>query len=338
MHCRLLIPDAFPADPAFAGPLARPRFSHLETLMARGRRHALEWESPEQWLLEAFSVERQIDWPSAPFALLGDGGEPGEAFWVHAAPVHLRADRDRVLLADASLLDIDMNEARSFTDALNAHFAPGVRFEPVTPDRWYATLASPPAEPTRALSSVIGRAVETGSASIGWHALMNEIQMLLHAYPANEAREARGLPAVTGVWLWGGGRLAKATSALRAVLSRQPLALGLAARAGVRGTYPPDSVSRWLEDGEREGVHLAVLDTLSLPASHASVERWTAALEAIEREWLEPLHLALGRGTIGMVSLHLGGESALLTSETTRADLRHFWKIRRPVARYRADQ
>ena len=338
MHCRLLIPDLFPPDPAFAGPLARQRYPHLETLIARGRRHAIEWHSPEQWLLEAFSVERQVDWPSAPFALLGEGGEPGESYWVHADPVHLRADRDRVLLADSSLLEIGIEEARSFADTLNAHFAPGMRFEPIAPGRWYASLAAPPQQPTQPLAAVVGRSIEAGSASIGWHTLMNEIQMLLHAHPANEAREARGAPAVNGLWLWGGGRLAAASSPLRGVLSRHPLALGLAASAGVRGTYPPEDVARWLQGGEPEGVHLAVLDRLSLPARHGALERWSEELQRLERDWFAPLHLALQRGTIGMVSLHLGSESELLTAEATRADLRHFWRPRRPIARYRADQ
>ncbi len=338
MHCRLLIPDLFPPDPAFAGPLARQRHPHLETLMARGRRHAIEWHSPEQWLLEAFSVERQVDWPSAPFALLGDGGDPGESFWVHADPVHLRADRDRVLLADSSLLEIGMEEARSFADTLNAHFAPDLRFEPIAPGRWYASVAVPPREPTRPLSAVVGGSVETGSASIGWHKLMNEVQMLLHEHPANEARAARGVPTVNGVWLWGGGRMAQASAKLRGVLSCNPLALGLAANAGVRGTYPPEDIGRWLEGGEREGVYLAVLDSLSLPAQHGALERWSEELQRLERDWFAPLHLALQRGRIGMVSLHLGSESELLSAETTRSDLRHLWRTRRPMARYRADQ
>lgn len=32
--------------------------------------------------------------------------------------------------------------------------------------------------------------------------LLNEIQMLLHEQPFNEAREARGQPPINGLWLW----------------------------------------------------------------------------------------------------------------------------------------
>ena len=36
---------------------------------------------------------------------------------------------------------------------------------------------------------------------------MNEAQMILHTHPVNAEREARGMPAVNSVWLWGGGTL-----------------------------------------------------------------------------------------------------------------------------------
>jgi len=335
MHCRLLIPDLFPPDPAFAEHLGERRFPHLEKLIARGRRGCDAWQSVEQWLLEAFSVARQQDWPSAPFALLGDGGTPGEDFWLHAEPVHLRADRDRLVIADSTLLDISMEEAQALAQSVNSHFEPDLHLEPARANRWYARLSAPPGQPTVPLSAILGRSLEPGSAAIGWHAIMNEIQMLLHEHAVNEAREARGAPAINGVWLWGGGRLAEIKAPpLRAVLSQHPLALGLASHAGVRGSYPPEDVARWLERGEPEGVHLVVLDALSVPARHRDLERWSLEVQALERRWLAPLFEALQRGRIGMVSMHLGSESQVLNTETTRSDLRHFWQLRKALGHY----
>jgi hypothetical protein len=335
MHCRLLIPDLFPPDPAFAEPLRQRQYSHLETLIARARRGTDAWHSIEQWLLEIFSVERQQDWPSAPFALLGDGGNPGEAFWMHAEPINLRPDRDRVLLADSSLLDVSLEEAEALALSVNGHFAAELHLLPVRANRWYARLSSPPAQPTVPLSAVLGQAVRPGSASIGWHALMNEIQMLLHEHPVNEAREARGAPAINGIWLWGGGRLVEAKAPpLRTVLSDYPLALGLASKAGVRASYPPEDVGRWLDGGEPDGVQLAVLVRLTDPARHREVKRWAGEVQSLERRWFAPLFEALQHGRIGMVSMHLGSEAQVLNTETTRSDLRHFWRLRRPLAHY----
>ena len=56
----------------------------------------------DAWLMEKFQVEHQRDWPGAPYCLLGEGVSPGDACWVHADPVWLRPDRDRLLLADRS--------------------------------------------------------------------------------------------------------------------------------------------------------------------------------------------------------------------------------------------
>ena len=49
---------------------------------------------------------------------------------------------------------------------------------------------------------------EASSNMVGtkrWHSILNEIQMVLHEHPVNEAREGRGEPPVNSVWLWGAG-------------------------------------------------------------------------------------------------------------------------------------
>jgi hypothetical protein len=336
MHCRLLIPDLFPPAPAFAGALSERRFPNLEVLIARGRRRTLPWHGAERWLLEAFSVAPQQDWPSAPFALLGEGRAPGEDFWAHAEPVHLRADRDRVLLADSSALDLSPGEQSALAAAIDAHFGAALRVEAIGPGRWYARIASPPAEATLPVSQ-LGQAVHTASASIAWHKLMNEIQMVLHAHPVNEAREARGAPPVNGLWLWGGGRLAEARDpGLRALLAASPLARGLASVAGVRRLAVPGRIDRWLEQADADGVHLFVIDDLGAAARSGDAARWSAALEKIEERILQPLVAALARGRIGMITLHLAGVERSLDAESVRSDLRHFWRPRRPLARYAA--
>src|SRR5690606_30880361 len=39
-----------------------------------------------------------------------------------------------------------------------------------------------------------------------WRRLLNEIQMVWHEHPVNQARAARGALPVNGLWLYGGGR------------------------------------------------------------------------------------------------------------------------------------
>src|SRR3954470_12196546 len=87
MHCELLAPGLFAAP----GEL---RLQSLELLLARGRCTSADSQSVEAWLQEAFELG---DHPLAAgaLALLGANGDPGERFWMRAAPVHLRLMRRR---------------------------------------------------------------------------------------------------------------------------------------------------------------------------------------------------------------------------------------------------
>src|ERR1035437_4718622 len=87
MHCMLVIPGILTRDPNLIDKLGTLALPALQRLLARGRRQTAVWQGIDAWLLEKFSVERQADWPSAPFALLGEGETPGDACWAHADPV-----------------------------------------------------------------------------------------------------------------------------------------------------------------------------------------------------------------------------------------------------------
>src|SRR4029453_14878015 len=117
--------DALAGLPGFARILSRAR----ATSVADG--------DLESALLDSFSVQRQRDWPVAPFSWLGDGGEAGSRYWLRADPVHLRAERDAVLLVDARHFPLEAESAAALIEALNAHFeADGLRFFAPNPTRW----------------------------------------------------------------------------------------------------------------------------------------------------------------------------------------------------------
>ncbi len=327
MHVRLLL-AGFAAPPD-----AQVRLPALEKLLARGRRTSGPWTSAGQWLLEGFGVERQADWPSAPFALRGDGGNPGEAFWVHADPVHLAAGNTQVAAAGGDALAITREEADAFAGTINAHFGSAMQVFPLRPGRWYARLAAPPPGAAAPLADVLECGIDvsgidisgagdpdTGESAIGWHALMNELQMLLFEHPLNLAREERGAPAVNGVWLWGGGRDAPANAApVTAVHADLPLAAGLASAAGVRAGPLPGRAAALLGH-THSGVVLAIHER--------------ADVEALERDWMAPLAQALSSGDIGMLTLHLATGEDILSVENTRSDLRRFWRRPRPLAHW----
>jgi hypothetical protein len=77
------------------------------------------------------------------------------------------------------------------------------------PLRWYAAHESLQGLASASLDRVIGRNVDAwlpaGPAARLMRRLQNEAQMLLHAHPLNEAREARGAMTVNSFWLSGCG-------------------------------------------------------------------------------------------------------------------------------------
>lgn len=328
----LVLPGALTRNPGLIDKLGTLRLPALQHLLARGRPDAQGWTGIDAWLMEKFQVERQLDWPGAPYCLLGEGVSPGDACWVHADPVWLRPDRDRLLLADASQLNLRADEAAALAATINAHFGGELELHTPAAERWYARLETPPGGETMPLAEVAGRAIEPGRGAMGWHALMNEMQMLLHEHPVNEAREARGEAPVNGIWLWGAGRLAPVATAYASIATTLPLARGLARHAGIGVQAPPGSGANWLAGLSTPGVHVCINDALT-QAVPAGAPVWVEALARLESDWIAPLLAALEEERLGMLTLRLAGARTLASVEATRQDLRRFWRRAKPLGR-----
>lgn len=298
MHCEIVL----------SGPLAPgARLPSLELLAARGRRGATQAESLERWLQAAFGLEGRL--AAGALSLLGAGGAPGDAIWARADPVHMQVLRDRVMLAPGSTFAIPREEAHALCEAVNQHFAGELELRALDGSRWCARLARELEvgdEPPLAMS---GREATQRAGD----AMLTEIQMLLHAHPVNAAREERGEPVLNSIWFWGSGRLpSQQRSRWRSITAADALALGLARNSGAAARSLASGATHWLSQSPDDGRHLVILDPD----------------DALERDWLAPLVVALRAGRIGMLSLHL--PDAGLSFETVRGDLRRFW--RRPKA------
>jgi hypothetical protein len=342
MNVYLIVPELLPDPERVSTAPSGMRVDALELLLARGRRRSGPGTGLEAWLLDAFSVARGADLPAAPYCLVGDGGEPEGVWWMCADPVNLQATRDSVVISDAAGLDISHAETESLVAHLNMHFAvSGVSFHPLRPDRWYARVEHQAAMQAVPTADARGRPLTDllpqGTDSQRWRALLNEIQMLLHDHPVNLDREAHGAPAVNGVWLWGGGRVVDTPrSRFGCVTSDNPLAKGLAITAGNRHSPLPASARQWLARADGSGVEAIVLEALRAPAAYGDMAAWQAALEALESDWFAPLLGALRTSRIGMITLCSPAAAQTHETETTRQDLRYFWRRRRPLSAYAA--
>ncbi len=325
----LFLPRFLRADALDAGVPA------LRRLLARARETRLVRQDLEAALLQSFGVQRQRDWPVAPFTWLADGGNAAGLagddvgrFWLRADPVHLRAERDALVLVDASQLKMVRASADALVDCLNAHFdSDAVRFYAPTPARWYVSLAQLPGITTWPLPAVAGRSVDPllpyGEDALAWHRRFNEVQMLFHEHPVNQAREAAGEPSINSVWFWGGGYLpTEVQGGFACVWGNDPLARGLALAAHLRLAAPLDDAQQWLDQAS-DGEHLMVLDASSALDSDA--------LQRLEDGWFAPLLLALKQRRLAQLCLLITSREDVLRLDLDSGDLWKFW--RRAAAR-----
>jgi len=276
--------------------------------------------------------------------LRADGGDPGSATWACVQPVHVRIAHDHLVLIDPASLELSDEEAA----ALLAIARPlieelGVRIEAPKPQRWYlsgngfGTLAG--ASPLRAS----GRNIEiwlpheahSGERSRAWMKLQNEVQMAWFEHPVNEAREARGLPAVNSIWFHAQGALQPVTSPFARVLSDAAATRGLAITAGVPTDTPPASFAALKAAAQphadaafANGTTLVELDPFSAPYIEQDWARWNDAFAALQTDWFEPALTALQSGELTELGLTLCGDTGSVTLAVTRGDLRKFWRRR----------
>ncbi len=295
----------------------------LRRILSRARPKRVGQGGLDTLLLETFAVARQRDWPVAPFTWLADGGESDARFRLRADPVHLRAERDMVMLVDASHLELSGGAADRLVDTLNAHFEQdGLRFVAPAPSRWYVSLPLPPDIATSPLASAAGRNIDPmlpcGGDALSWHRWFNEIQMLLHSHPVNAAREAAGQPTINSVWFWGGGTLPDTQSGgFAGTWGEDPLLRGLAQAAKLPWTPAPPDAEHWLSQAG-EGRHVMVLDAPPV----APVE----TAQHLEHAWFAPLLQALKERRLSTLVLLARTGEVSLCYELAGGDLWKFWR------------
>ncbi len=334
MHLDLVVPALFRAQD-----LPQASMPALEMLLARGRRTSGRAGNLEAWLCRAFGLHDDASGnPSIPAGALtahAHGLEPGAQLWLRADPVHLRPDRDRVLLMPSQAFAITAAEAAGLTAALTPLLAGKFVLHAVRPDQWCLRVdcqgqsdasTSPPID-------LAGADIDPHLPPKQWHPLLTELQMALYDHQANTARERRGEPVINSVWLWGAGKLpAAASGPWQSVSAQDPFAIGLGRLAGMRHRTPGAGAMDWLGRAPEERRHLVVLDGLRDVHALGDPEALAQRLQELESNWFAPLLSALKAGRIDMLTVHV--PEAAASFETVRGDLRRFWRRPRPLAAY----
>lgn len=340
MHLELVVPALFAAQDL--PPASMPA---LELLLARGRRTDSPAGNLETWLWRAFgfkqSAAENLSIPAGALTALAHGLEPGAHQWLRGDPVHLRADRDRLLLMPSQAFAVSAEEARALTDALAPLLSGKFTLHPLQPDQWCVRVEDENdfnnrngiAADARPPIDLAGADIDPHLPPKPWHPLLTEIQMALYEHPVNTARERRGDPVINSVWLWGAGKLPRAANGpWQSVSAGDSVASGLARSAGIRHRAPGAGAREWLGRAPQEGRHLVVLDDLRGVQALGDMEGMARRLQALEANWFAPLLAALKAGRIGMLTVHV--PDAAVSFEAVRGDLHRFWRRPRPLAAY----
>jgi hypothetical protein len=345
MNLHLLVPSLFWPDASVPDIYQELTLPALENLLAKCSSTDDEPdEGMEAWLCRTFGVTKQLDWPVAAITLQGDGVGSIKApddYWIRADPVHLRIERDQIVLADSRVFLISQEEADQLTGLLNRHFAANgldMAFLPLHPDRWYVRVINTPPVHTYLLSDVVNRGINErlpyGSNNTIWRGFFNEVQMLLHEHPLNQAREERGEPTVNAVWFWGGGVMPEPpVSPCSAVWSNDVLARCLALASGTPQAPLPLDLAIWRRSTAFPN-HLFVLDALHGKAQYHDAYGWRESLKQLDRDWFEPLMEMLRQGEIDQVILTSLDNKRARNFIVRRNDLRKFWRRPKPFATY----
>lgn len=303
-----------------------PSGSSLAYLLAKGQVEQVgQVDFPlEALICQQFGLSSNPDFPIAAIAAATDGLDVGEAYWLRADPVHLALQRDCFSLAEPVPLAVAIPHAERVIDSLNQHFSQdGLTFCLGKSGAWYlrcnTTAKIKTSLPALALDKNIHPFLPTGAEASKWTALLNEVQMLLHEHPANQARETTGEVAINSIWLSGGGIAPQHAAQLHdadLIVANGALHRGLAAWANVPIQAPPSNLTEILHSTFQQV-------RLQLPQ-----------LNNLDEAWIKPLLQALKSNKVKQLTINLGFYESCITLHIKPMDCYKFWRTPKPVMEY----
>ena len=266
----------------------------------------------------------------APVTLIADGLDPEGFYWMRADPVHLRINNSQVILQ----INVSpaLEESQQLCEALNQYFAEsGIRFFAPHSKRWYVRLDGDPKLTTHSVYQVEGRDsrnfLPRGEASLKWHGLMNEVQMLLHGHPVNHSCEARGSLPINSIWFWGGGQAVTLTQPYTKITSDSELATAFA-----KSSNTPHST--FADKPNKPKNELFVWEGASVALRRGDYYGWRQSVLGFEQQCISPLLKSLASGELDKITLDVLQDNHSKRFELTRPMLWRFWRRPKILASY----
>lgn len=229
-------------------------------------------------------------------------------------PTHLRADRDRLLIAEAELLQLNTDEAKTIITAINQHFSGELKLYLLEDDLWllgidlYLTdLVSYP------IIDIVGENIDDflpqGKSRLALHKILNEIQMLLFNLPINQQRQDDGLMQVNSVWFW----------------NKQNPNLNVAGQRMI-------STSQQIDEQFNEITQTTTsLTTLVIPTGYFAARyrdsfAWVQQINQFEQEIVQKLIILLSSHKVKQINILIPGISNSWRLSVRSFDLWKFWR------------
>jgi hypothetical protein len=247
---------------------------------------------------------------------------PATATWHLLAPCHFAATSDHILLAgvanEADVLRLDIAESEALALTCAELLPPSAQLKVLNAQCWAyqdpglgELLTSEPARATgRNIDLWLPADATPGSgAARAWRRLHNEIQMAWFIDPVNEARDARGLLPINGLWLYGGARqddlpAAKWTHIVTDTHDEQLATLAAAWQASYKTCASAGSSIRSCDLSMCTPDTLLWLGGLSRATLGENIEAWRLALQHMDIMWLQPLANAGAELTLVLCGEH----------------------------------
>lgn len=291
-------------------------------LLGRGRLRHLPPGNTAATLAEIAGLAAPL--PAAALRRLALREHPGEAEWLCLDPVRLRFDQRSLIVDDPRQLQLSEAEAAELAVALAPTLAALGELEVISPGAWNLRLkaAAPAFEDLAQAAGRSASPLPSHPAYAPWRHALNEAQIILHAHPVNQARQAAGQPLVNSLWPWGGGRLPQSVGSPHDMLwSSDPVAQGIARLLGIDTAAPPAGFA-----DRTAAAPLAVIDALEHPARSGDALAWCEQLARFEADWLAPAREALQAGHLDALRLLAPGELGSAELHVRRRDLWKFWR------------
>jgi hypothetical protein len=315
----------------------RQSLAALELIYSRAQYHRGSTETVEQTIFDLFALPKEDSKEIPVGALthyLAKGNDKAGRWMMRADPVMIQPNRDHLVLLGNAAIEISQQDCEQIVSDINDTYGDTEwQIRVVSSTQWVIEQEKAEDITTHGLSHVVGKNINDflpqGEDSKKWHALMNELQMFLHAHPVNQQRQTQGLPPLNSLWFWGAGVLPAATSIkndkpFAQCWSEETLSLALARMTGVPRADLPVDGEAWLKQAITPGKHLLVINLLDNDYVKSDPVEWWQALGVLNEHWLTPLVSALKTKQIERLTL-ISSDGARY--QLTRKLANRWWKF-----------